>query len=355
MNNQLSVLLIGGYGVVGQQVAALLNQYYPNMHIIIGGRNIHTATAFAATLPDASAIQFDINTPQLPDHIRPQLIVTLANDPDNRVLHFAIENKIAYLDITRWTDKLKTAITSTHLFSQLNAPIIFSSSWMAGVAASTIIQHTVKFNQIDSIDINILYSMQDKAGINSVEYMDRMLIPFEVIADGHTQTCRPFTDSRLVNFSESKRFLVYRFDTPDQLTLPLLTKAKSVSTRIGFNSNMANRLFYVLIQSGFWYLISAKRFKSLRQKLLYSPGNGDEHRILINITGLDTTNRPITSTLSITDPKGQSHLTAIGAFNQIHAIFKHKLSNQVYFGETLPNADDVNHIFKKEGVEIHFR
>lgn len=354
MNNQLSVLLIGGYGVVGKQVAALLNQYYPDVHIIISGRNIHTATAFASTLSKASAIQFNINAPQLPDNIRPQLIVTLANDPDNRVLHFAIKNQIAYLDITRWTDKLKTAITYTHTFDQLHAPIVFSSTWMAGVAASLILRHTLKFKQINSIDINILYSMQDNAGINSVDYMDRMLIPFEVITEGHTQSCMPFSDSRLVSFTDKKRFRVYRFDTPDQLTLPMLTQTRSVSTRIGFNSNITNRLFYVLIHSGFWRLISTQRFKTFRQKLLYNPGKGDEHRILINITGTDSTNRPIQSILSITDPKGQSHLTAIGAFNQIHSIFTQQLSNRVYFGETLPDMNIANNILKKEGVKIDF-
>ena len=354
MNNQLMVLLIGGYGIVGKQVAVLLNQYYPEINLIIGGRNLTAATQFANSLSNATAINFDIHSPQLPLNVQPQIIVTLANDPDNKVLHFAIENQIAYLDITRWTDKLKTAITHTHSFSQLHAPIVFSSSWMAGIIDNIIIQYATKFSHVENIDINILYSMQDKAGINSVEYMDRMLIPFEVIIDGHTQSFMPFSDGKQVTFKKDKHFWVYRFDTPDQLILPLFIKAKSVSTRIGFNNNMINRFFHFLIRSGIWHLISGKSFNSFRQKLLYSPGKGDEHNILIEINGLDSLNNPIKSTLSITSPKGQSHLTAIGTFIQIHSILNMRLTNQVYFGETLPDKDFVIKILKTEGINIDF-
>lgn len=354
MNHQPTILLIGGYGVVGKQLATLLQQYHPQVHIIIGGRHLATANEFASTLSNASTISFDIDAPELPDDIQPQLVVTLANDADNRVLDFAIEKQIAYLDITRWTDRLKTAVVYTHSAGPLHSPVVFSSGWMAGLVANVIINHTQKFQQLDNIDIDILYSMQDQAGINSVAYMDRMLIPFEITRNGHCISCQPFTDAKLVNFTEKKRFWVYRFDTPDQLTLPLFTQAKTVSTRIGFNKNSANWFLYTLIHSGFWHLISGKRCKGLRQKLLYSPGKGDEHIILITITGRDATNRHLKSTMSLTDPMGQSHLTAIGAFNQINHILTHKLANQVYFGETLANTDSVIKILKKEGVRIDF-
>lgn len=354
MKNKLSILLVGGYGVVGTQVAELLQKYDKDIAIIIAGRNVDKATKFVNSLFNATALFFDIMAPKLPDDIQPNLIVTLANDPNNRTLKFAIEHHIAYLDITRWTDRLKTAVTYTHSFEQLQSPVVFSSSWMASLPANLIINALKSFNQIDNISINILYSLYDKAGINSVEYMDRMLMPFEVMENGQVVNYKPFTDKKLVHFSNNKKFNVYRFDMPDQLLLPMLTGAKSVSTRIGFDSNITNKLFYFLIHSGFWQLISGRSFKQFRQKLLYNPGKGAEHNIQIILEGENSSHKKITAYLSIAAPKGQTHLTAVGTFLQIITVLYGNLSNKVYFGDSLLNTEQLKQRLIEEGIEITY-
>ncbi len=67
-------------------------------------------------------------------------------------------------------------------------------------------------------------------------------------------------------------------------------------------------------------LISGDRFKSLRQSLLYNPGSGASHEIHIAVAGNDINGSPKTTTTTIVDPQGQTHLTALGALIQLERL-----------------------------------
>ena len=149
------------------------------------------------------------------------------------------------------------------------------------VAAARTLQKT------ERIDISVLFSLKDKSGPNSVEYMDRLATPFETLIDGQPQQVFPYTDSRRVKFPGGYTTPVYRFDTPDQLTLPQATGAKTVATRIAFDDISSTQLLRVLIRSGVWKLISGDRFTQLRRSLLYNPGSGASHEIDVAVDGSD--------------------------------------------------------------------
>ncbi len=52
---------------------------------------------------------------------------------------------------------------------------------MGGTAALFAKMYSKELQEV-TVDINALYSLQDKAGPNSTAYMDRLTIPFEVKA-----------------------------------------------------------------------------------------------------------------------------------------------------------------------------
>ena len=60
MNAETSILVAGGYGVVGRQLAMLIRQCHPNLPLIIAGRNLTKAEALADELGHASALQLDV-------------------------------------------------------------------------------------------------------------------------------------------------------------------------------------------------------------------------------------------------------------------------------------------------------
>ncbi|MBU2873594.1 saccharopine dehydrogenase NADP-binding domain-containing protein [Marinobacter salexigens] len=319
-----SVLLAGGYGIVGTQLATMLSQRHPNNHLIIGGRSLERAQMLVSTLPNASAITLntDDSDPLANVQETPHLVVSLTNDSGDKLLSSCLRRNIPYLDITRWTERVRHTVAvlpALQSMSSLTSPVVFASSWMAAVAA-TLARGASMDMVTDSITIDVLYGMNDKAGPNSAEYMDRLELPFEVMEGGLRKQKKSFTDERLAHFQELGDVAVYRFDAPDQLTLPAITGANSVSTRIAFSSVIATRLLKMLIRSGIWRAISGDQFTFLRRAILYNPGTGDHHRISIEVVGRESDSSDAYRRLEVDDPEGQTHLTAVGALIQVDRI-----------------------------------
>ena len=76
----------------------------------------------------------------------------------------------------------------------------------------------------------------------------------------------------------------------------------------------------LLVRSGLWRLISGERFAGVRRAVLYDPGEGAPHEVVIDVRGNDAEGRRLTRRATIVDPEGQSHLTAVGALIQLERV-----------------------------------
>lgn len=315
------ILIVGGYGIVGRQVAELLAARNPGVEIWIGGRSAQAAAGCAASLPGAHGIAIDVDSPDplAGFEALPDLIMAVANDRDDNLLLAAARRGIAYVDITRWTPRLLKAIERLSAVP-LTAPVVFASGWMAGVAASVAAHHGAGFKHIYSIEIDILYGIRDRAGPNSVEYADQLDKPFTIWSGGHPLRVKPMTDPRTVTFSDGMVRDCYRFDTPDQYTLAHTLHAGGVSSRLTYDDPAAVRFMRLLLTTGIWNILSLPMFKRLRRGILYNPGEGARHEIALQISGEDADGLPQAAQVSIIDPLGQTHMTAAGAVAQAERI-----------------------------------
>ena len=317
MNIKDAILIVGGYGVVGGQVTRLIRQRHPDIPLLIAGRNVAKAETLANELNTAHAVFIDTEQPAPLNGLLPRAIVAVTNDPHDYLFQEALKAGIAYLDITRWTERLRSTVDTAEA---IHAPVLLSSAWMAGIPAlisAAIAQHLTR---VDSIDISVLYRLKDKSGPNSIEYMDRLVTPFTIMLEGELKQVYPLTDPRNVTFPSGYKSNVYRFDTPEQFTLPTTTGARTVSVRIAFDDMLSTRALVFLTRTGIWKLISGKAFKSLRQKILYNPGSGANHEIVIEVLGTEGDAQQKSIRATVSDPKGQAHLTAVGALIQLERL-----------------------------------
>ena len=277
------------------------------------------------------------------------------NDPFDYLLMDAVRGGIPYVDITRWTERLKAAVSRVSAES-FRAPVMLSSAWMAGIAAVVAVAVSHQLRRVDRIDISILYSLKDKAGPNSAEYMDRLATPFEVMLNGQRKQAYPYTDPRKTTFPGGYTSKAYRLDTPDQFTLPITTGAKTVAARIAFDDAIATNLLVFLTRSGIWKLISGKRFAPLRRSLLYNPGSGAGHEIVIEAAGMDGNSNPKTVSATIVDPKGQTHLTALGALVQLERLLgldgAPPPAPGIVYPDTAPQIDSVLQVLRNFGATV---
>lgn len=355
MNIENSVLIAGGYGVVGQQIAEAIRANHPELPILIAGRNPEKGQAIADALKNASIVALDMEQRNPLKNLKPHAVVAAVNDPNDYLLLDAVQKGIPYLDITRWTERLRKSVAIAKN-EELKAPVMFSSAWMAGVAAVVTKELTKETQSIKKIDISVLYSLKDKAGPNSTEYMDRLATPFEVMINGESKQVYPYTDPQKVTFPSGYSAKAYRFDTPDQFTLPQTTKATTVSARIAFDDATSTYLLVMLTRSGIWKLFSGERFKSLRQSILFNPGKGANHEIVIQAQGIDITGKPINLRATVLAPKGQTHLTAVGAAIQLDRLLgldgALAPSPSIIFPDTAPQTSHALKVLRSAGIEV---
>lgn len=350
-----AILIVGGYGVVGEQVAHAIRERYPELPIIIAGRNLEKATIVSNGISNSQSIKIDVTQENPLNGLKPRAVIAAVNDPYDCLILDAVRNGIPYVDITRWTERVRE-ISSVLKAETFLAPVLLSSGWMAGAASVVVIAMTRQLQKINSIDISVLYSLKDKAGPNSAEYMDRLITPFTVMLQGKPQEVLPYTDPMTKTFPGGYTTKAYRFDTPDQFTLPVSTGAATVSARIAFDDASAANFLIFLIRSGIWKLISGKRFTALRRSLLFNPGKGAHHEIIIDIAGLDAHQKHKNYRATIDDPKGQTHLTAVGALIQLERLLgidgNPPPGKGIFYPDTSPDTESALNLFKQFDIAI---
>ncbi|KKO47572.1 hypothetical protein VT06_16300 [Arsukibacterium sp. MJ3] len=352
----MTVLIAGGYGVVGAQIARLLRKRNPGLRLLIGGRSQSKAQALALKLGDAAGVRFDVNDEnclsRLPE--TPQLLVIATNDLNDVALKAAMRANVALIDITRWTSRVRD-LEAIVQASPSSAPVVQGSSWMACVPGALALQATASLQRVEAINMDILYALKDISGENSVEYMDRLSAPFAVVRDGQPGLAIPYTEGRKTRFSNGYETKVYRFDCPDQTVLPQLCAARSVAARIAFDDKTTTAVFWFIIRSGIWGLLSGPRFMKLRRSLLHNPGTGAPHHVRVDIEG-QSNGALVHRTLHLTDAAGQSHMTAVGAALQTEWVLG--LNGFVapgpglHYGERMGPAAVVLAAFKQEGILV---
>ena len=353
MTDKKPILLAGGYGLVGRQVAKLIRQQHPDLSLLIAGRNLEKAELLANELGNSQGIQLDVEQPNPLKGEQPSAIVAIVNAPYDYLLLDAVNGGIPYLDVTRWPERLRASITEL-ADKPLQAPVLFASGWMGGIASVIAVAAAQTLAKTERIDISVLFSLKDKSGPNSVEYMDRLAIPFKTMVSGQLKSVLPYTDPHTLTIPNGYTTSVYRYDTPDQMTLPQTTEATTVTARIAFDDAFSTNFLRFLTRSGIWRLISSMRFTALRRSLLYSPGRGASHEIHIAVTGKGADNASQQTIATIVDPQGQTHLTALGALIQLDRLLGldgAKAPNPaIVYPDTAPQIDHALRLLAQFGV-----
>ncbi|MCF6263416.1 MAG: saccharopine dehydrogenase NADP-binding domain-containing protein [Xanthomonadales bacterium] len=353
------ILVVGGYGVVGLQIAQVTRKQNVGIPIIIAGRSINKASEAAAKIKNASGIALDVSDIDPLANVNTEVgaVICAVNDPDDALMRAAITRGIPYIDITRWTVRLHSASLLASVLD-ITAPVVLSSSWMAGVCAIVAKKATTELGVVEEIDTAILYRLADKAGPNSVEYADRLGIPFRVLKNGRWKTVKPMSEPLQTTFPGGYSGKAYRFDEPSQETLALYTGAETVSSRIAYDSVSTTRVMALLVKSGIWGLISGPSFTKFRHSMLHNPGAGASHEVVILVKGKGATGKEETIRATILDPEGQTHLTAVGAYIQLSETLG--LDGQapraagVYLPENTNDPQSVIKTLEQNGVKVNF-
>lgn len=331
------VLIVGGYGTVG---AALVRHAAKEWPLLLTGRNPERGSHLASE--NVNVRQWDLNQPE-PFEAGVRAVIGTVNDPQDRVLRAAVEAGIPYVDITRWTSRVTRAVTLATLLRP-EAPVLLSSGWMGGVTNLVAAALAREVGGPEKIDIAIRYDTNDQAGADSVDFIDRLGLDFEVRKGGQAAVVSPLSETRWVDIA-GHRTKVARLDTPEQFTLPLTLGARSVATRIGFSSNASTTALLAARTMGLFRWGSGERWAPLRRSLLYSPGSGGTAHLRVDVEGPGGRRTAV-----ISDPQGQAHLTALGGLLGLHSVLGAGAQPGVSFPESA--ADPASQLAKLESYGV---
>ncbi|GAU64667.1 hypothetical protein SSP35_01_00020 [Streptomyces sp. NBRC 110611] len=336
--------MVGGYGTVGGELSRLAASAWP---LLLTGRRPERGKALAGEV-GAEVRRWDLSDPE-PFSARVRALISTVNDPDDRVLLAAIRDGVPYVDVMRWTARLQRA-TAVAAVAPPTAPVLLSSSWMGGVSALVAAGLSAEIGGAAGVEIAIRYDLKDRAGADSVEFMDRLGLDYEVTEGGRRRTIMPLTGTGVVTIG-GHRTKVARIDTPEQFTLPLVLGVDTALTRIGFSAHSSTSMLLALKRTGFFRWGRGDRFESVRRSMLSSPGEGGSALLRIDVRGKAGQRR----TATLTDPAGQAHLTALGGLLGLRRVLGEDgaaAPRGVVFPEMTPVPRSVVSELEKAGVEV---
>ena len=350
LDHEAPILLVGGGGVVGRRLAPLLTRFEARP-LLIAGRSRERAAATIGAVQalggEASFAALDLAGPVGTWSVA--AVICLVNDPQDKLLLAAVGAGVPFVDITRWTTRLASAVARVTL-AEARAPVVLASGWMGGLLPRVAALLAGEIGgAIDSVDGAVRYALADASGADSIEYIDRLWIPFDVTLGGRAVTVSPLSEARCVSVA-GRRTIVRRFDTPEQWSLPLTLGASSVAVRLGFDHALAGTALAFLSRIGFFRWFAAERFRALRHALLRT--KGAEHRsgapaaFRVDVTNTDGVARG----MSLSTADGQAGLTAVGAWLAARFALSAATPAGVSFPEQDPDNASLLQLLQRAGV-----
>ncbi|WP_028612065.1 saccharopine dehydrogenase NADP-binding domain-containing protein [Paenibacillus harenae] len=326
----LRILIAGGYGLIGSNIARHLRKINKEVEIILAGRSPEKGEALARELGGTRTVYLDINNidQTLSDVGKIDLIVAALQDPADTLIHAAIERNIAHIGITKLAGDIGP-ITFAAMQSPPKRPIVLLGHSDGGVNTIVAQKAAEEFQSIHSIEVAALYDPLDPIGpMNASDFDNNAGLSDRVLL-------RNAGIWAWVDASANIRKVRIANDFLEGYPVPLL----DVPSLAGITRASRVRWDYVNGES-----------------MGTRAGIKASHDVYIDIEGVMNTGSTATRRIVVSDPNGQAHLTGLGVLVAIERILgldgQSAVDGGVFLPETLVSPDAAIRRFKGFGVSI---
>ncbi|GAB3442001.1 hypothetical protein [Actinophytocola sediminis] len=335
-----TLLIVGGYGLVGAQAARMLRQRHPDLGIVLGGRRPAQGRALAESI-NATTVMVDTSAdkPLAALSAQPSAVLAAVSDPVDQLLIDAARQGLPYADINRGGHASVLDATVSVAGTAPTAPVLLSGSWMAGVAALLAAAVIRELGEVLRVDITALASSDDEVGKDSQGFGQRLAWPYYPMRHGRRQTAQPLTGVRRVLCADGNERPAALVGTLEQITLPRTLGVPTVETRLALQDPASLYALIGLKRTGALRALTRPALRRTRSALLERPGTGDFAGITVTAEGPAGTAR-----VDVLDHQGQAHLSAVGAVcaaERVLGLAGHRLPAGLSFPEQSaePRAD----------------
>jgi saccharopine dehydrogenase (NAD+, L-lysine forming) len=262
LNNQ-DILIVGGYGVVGQRIAADLGPDYPG-RIIIAGRGQARAQETAGAIGHGvRGRSIDVAVPSSVDAALEGVAVVISciDQPGRTLLWAAVERGLRYTDITPHLTELGRGAAFEKIDAAARASgarLVLGTGIVPGISNVIVRALADALGGADEIETALLLGAADVSGPASLDYfLQELAMSFDIHVDGKDRLTRAFSMPRVIEYPQPVGArLSYLFPFSDQVLYPRTMGVRTAVTRLALEPAWLARVLAMATQSGISRLLA---------------------------------------------------------------------------------------------------
>ncbi|WP_426731418.1 saccharopine dehydrogenase NADP-binding domain-containing protein [Myxococcus faecalis] len=247
------MLIVGGYGQVGQAVARALAPEYPG-RVVIAGRSRERAEAFAASLGHgARGMALDVHAEGAAARLDGVgLVVMCVDQEQDTFVRACLEAGVDYVDVTARHASLVAFERLDTVARRSGATAVLSVGVAPGVSNVLAARAVAGMERVERLDLFVLLGAGDAHGDAAIAWtLDQLDAPFEVLEEGRLRRVHGFSERSWVRLpGEAKPRAGWRFDFPDQHTVARTLSVPTVSTWLSVDPRWLTGLLALAVRLG---------------------------------------------------------------------------------------------------------
>ncbi|MEE2951885.1 MAG: NAD(P)-dependent oxidoreductase [Pseudomonadota bacterium] len=280
------ILLLGGTGQIGQLTAEALRTRYPNLPLLLGGRNEAKAQKVASGLGNAEAVVIDTHAADLDLGPRPiGAMAVLYSDERLASLRYAHARGIPHLGISSGIYEVASEV-AIHMQQPNAAAIVLGYDWLVGATTVATLTCARPYARLDTIQIGAVVDEEDQGGPAVAEDFERLasVMPSVLARKDGAFVWRNEDDSRCsFRAIDGTVTAASGFSSIDIVGLAAVAGASDIVFAIGTGVSSSRRA-----------------------------GGAKSTEIIIELSGVDATGASMHSRHAVFHPNGAASLTALG-------------------------------------------
>ncbi|MEU5260115.1 saccharopine dehydrogenase NADP-binding domain-containing protein [Amycolatopsis sp. NPDC021455] len=321
-----SILVVGGYGVVGSRIAADLATGFPD-GVVVAGRTRELADARAAEIGHGvRGRRIDVTEPSSIDAALEgvSVAVNCIDQPERGLLWAAVERGLAYTDITPHLtdlgcgaayDRIDAAATAS------GARILLGAGIAPGITNVMVRALNDRLGGATGIETSLLLSADDVMGPGSFDYLlQELAMSFDIHVDGTDRRVRAFTAPRVVDFPPPAHGYLFPFS--DQVLYPRTLGARTVTTRLAIAPARISRLPALLVATRASRLVATAPVRAVLGRLRHGRTGRPDAPYAVRV---DVTHDGRAAHAALTG-QGQAHATATSTAAMVRSLVEGEIS-----------------------------
>lgn len=253
LKSNKDILIVGGAGIVGRKVVAILAPDYPD-RVIIAGRDVEKASRIASEIGfGVCPRHIDVADREVVEKAMEDVGTVLscvAQPATPHLLLASVAQGCGYTDIAPkslsrppYSDALKAEAVNN------GARIILGAGLIPGISNIFARMGAEHVGPVVSVESACLLSLGDEYGTDSRGFIaEEVATKFKAMINGSQMLVRPFSRPKRIQFQHPVGELTaYCFPFSDQIFYPATLGARTAITRLALMPQWAGGLFAVLL------------------------------------------------------------------------------------------------------------